>query len=192
MSHVSNDDYVVFQQTSSSSWLDSAVEEFLELHQVVANLHSRDLPCACAMFLESTQYIYIYFMSSLNSTTAGALPRRPMTPQRRLEVPSFICDLWQQNASYLWWFTICSDSFSLYSRAFDIGPTQWRPVFQPYPTCFEPHMFNYNKKSLATTAEKLHLFNFFLLLPVLLAILASISFTYQFVNNVEKQQQSLS
>lgn len=136
--------------------------------------------------------IYIYFMSSLNSTTAGALPRRPMTPQRRLEVPSFICDLWQQNASYLWWFTICSDSFSLYSRAFDIGPTQWRPVFQPYPTCFEPHMFNYNKKSLATTAEKLHLFNFFLLLPVLLAILASISFTYQFVNNVEKQQQSLS
>jgi hypothetical protein len=60
MSHVSNDDYVVFQQTSSSSWLDSDVEEFLELHQVVANLHSRDLPCACAVFLESISYIYIY------------------------------------------------------------------------------------------------------------------------------------
>ena len=73
MSHVSNDDYVVFQQTSSSSWLDSAVEEFLELHQVVANLHSRDLPCACAMFLESTQYIYIFYVfTQLNHSRCAA------------------------------------------------------------------------------------------------------------------------
>lgn len=79
--------------------------------------------------------VYIYFFFSLNSTTAGAVPTRPMTPQRRLEVPSFICELWQWNASYLWWCRICSDEFILYSRAFDIRPTQWRLVFRACPTC---------------------------------------------------------
>lgn len=104
MSHVSNDGYVVVQQTALSSPLDSEVD-FVTAWPWCRGIFKTAPVCSEAPLPRSHMRMRcvpgaqtITCMFSVNSTTTGAAPTHPTTQETALGSSKF-----QRNSSDLWW-----------------------------------------------------------------------------------------
>lgn len=115
MSHVSNDGYVVVQQTALSSPLDSEVD-FVTAWPWCRGIFKTAPVCSEAPLPRSHMRMRcvpgaqtITCMFSVNSTTTGAAPTHPTTQETALGSSKF-----QRNSSDLWW----SRTFPLINLAY--------------------------------------------------------------------------